>query len=234
MTRINTLDTDIDTDAAKGGKVFGARELTDSAVAALDSPGSMKVSSILMQDTVAAGAVSVAPGLRPGSLAGRTALFANPYLDGKEEALAVDGSGNLTYLQRDAAETGWLQTDVTADGKVVKAREVVVVVHPQDMSVWAIYSPDKAGAPQALRLQSTTVADGTACRWEARTNVIAPVDPKQPPTTWLSHLHVYYQDRTPIITAMDATGHVVTIAAAFGNLTTDRFGYTVHPGRHPR
>lgn len=224
MTKHNTLDV-LEPGVEDKGR---AGEVRDSALQALATPGSTKVSSLLMEDTVAAGDVSIASGLRPGSLRGTAALFANPFLDGKEEALAIDGAGYLTYLQRDAAETGWLQTDVTAAGKKIKAHEVVVVVHPQDLSVWAVYSPE-GGGPRTLRLQSAKVAGGTACRWDTVANVIVPADPSQPPNTRLSHLHVFYQDRTPIVTAIDATGHVVTIPAVFDNMATRRFGYTVHP-----
>ncbi len=227
MTRIETekADTHDAFDTAGPGGPGG------SASAALDAPGSTKVSSILMQDAVPAGAVSLAHGAQAGKLDGKAALFANPFLDGKEEAVAVSEKGELTYLQRDSTDTGWLQTKIkAADGKTtITAREVVVVVHPQDAAIYAIYTPDAAGAPQALRLVSTRVAGRPAtCRWEPRAGVVAPAA-GQPAPTGLSRLHVYYQNRTPIITAMNTDSHVVSIAAVFDNLTVNRFLATTLP-----
>jgi hypothetical protein len=110
-----------------------ALRLDDPAATVLAGPGSTRVSCSLMQDMVTAREVSVGGRSKPGSLAGRVAPFANPFPDGKEEALIVDGKGKLTYLRRVPTVTRWRQDVLKdADGKDLLASEVVVVVHSQD------------------------------------------------------------------------------------------------------
>ena len=134
--------------------------LTEAPSLALDGPGSASVSCLLMEDAVAADAVKVASS-NGGVLTGRVALFANPFLDGKEEALAVDDKGFLTYLQRTESSTGWAQRPVTGGAAgPLQAAAVVVVVHPLDLSIWAIYSPRAGGPLQALRLVGPGSAAG--------------------------------------------------------------------------
>src|SRR4051794_12887229 len=80
-----------------------APDPSNTAASALDNPGSVSVSCLLMQDALAANIVSMAAG------DATVALFANPYLGGKEEALIVDETGHLSYLRRASSETGWSQ-----------------------------------------------------------------------------------------------------------------------------
>lgn len=191
------------------------------------SPVSTRTDCLLMQDAVASGAVSAAPGTRPGTLAGVTALFANPYLGGKEEALIVAGNGALTYLQRDATDTGWLQSTVTGGGKdPIKATEVVVVIHPQDLTVWAVYSPAAAGPPRAMRLVATTDGAETTCAWVEQPGAISPGS--GPAVSGLHHMYVYYDVRSPLITALDSkSGSIVSILISVGNAS--RFHTQVYP-----
>lgn len=220
---------------------LGTVGLADPPSTALNGPGSTKVSCLLMQDALPAAAVSIAPASRPGTLAGKAALFANPYLDGKEEALVVDDSGHLTYLRRAATGTGWLQSPVTGAGDAtadaaeagdaadaadaLAAGEVVVVIHPQDLTVWALFTPGAGGPPQALQLVPDTKQGVTTCAWQARPGVIGP---SQPAVTGLSHLFVDYDGRGPVVTAMDtASGRAAAITASIG--TAFRFISFVMP-----
>jgi hypothetical protein len=57
-------------------------------------PGSFRVSAMLMQDAVPAEVVQVHSGPN------QVALFANPVLEFREEALVIDNNGHLTYLRR--------------------------------------------------------------------------------------------------------------------------------------
>ena len=128
--------------------------------ASLNTPGSTEVSCLLMQDAVATNVLSAAKGSRPGSLAGKVALFSNPFLNGQEEAVVINAEGQLTYLRRAATPTGWEQSPITGvvhgqgsggTPPVLTATEVVVVVHPKDLTVWALYQP-ATGEAQALQL----------------------------------------------------------------------------------
>jgi hypothetical protein len=188
--------------------------LGDAPSAALNAPGSTTVSCLLMQDAVATGKVSVGPSQRPGTLDGTAALFANPYLDGKEEALVVNESGHLAYLRRAVTDTGWDQTELTdVSGQVIPAREVVVVVHPQDLEIWAVYTPLPDGPPQALQLAATTVNGVTTCAWKQVPDTIQPLSGT---VTGLRNLYVYYDGRTPIVTGFDLSGHVFIIQCKTG------------------
>ncbi|OLE28279.1 MAG: hypothetical protein AUG49_02875 [Catenulispora sp. 13_1_20CM_3_70_7] len=181
---------------------FGSSAAPD---AVLDLPGSAKVSCLLMEDAVAAGQVSV------GSGDGKVALFANPFLDGKEEALVVTGSGALTYLRRTGSETGWEQSPVVfADGEPVSAVEVVVVQHPQDLTLWAVFVAGADGQPHALQLAGPAADEGP-CTWEYRREALS-LAATLPVLNTLSHLSVFYDGRAPHITAIDpVTGNIATI-----------------------
>src|SRR5690348_4388729 len=89
----------------------------------LATPGSFQVSTLLMEDAVPARTVLVHPGQ------GRyEALFANPFLEGAEEALVIDTDSSLTYLRRSGkSDTGWEQTPVA---KAPKCAQVMTAVHP--------------------------------------------------------------------------------------------------------
>ncbi|MGP0049323.1 MAG: hypothetical protein ACLPZR_10830, partial [Solirubrobacteraceae bacterium] len=202
--------------------------LTDPPSTALASPGSTRVSCLLMQDAVAANAVSAA-GSRAGSMAGKVALFSNPYLDGKEEALVVDAGGRLTYLRREATETGWLQSPVTGGGReALAAGEVVVVVHARDLSVWALYTPGATGAPQALQLVASTKSGVTSCDWRAVPGAI--VTDSGHAFTGLSHLYVFYDnDRFPVVTGIDSGTGCVVVLRALTNPGSTWFAQDVLP-----
>jgi hypothetical protein len=181
-----------------------------------------------MQDAVAADVVSVAPGPVAGSLAGTVALFANPFLDGKEEALAVDNLGQLTYLQRRGTSTGWQQSPVTGGGtEPIMAAEVVVVVHPRDLTYWAIYAAKSGGKPQALQLVSATVDGVLSCSWQAVPAAI--LIATEPEVTGIGKLYTYYDGRTPCVTGLDPkTGQVVAITVAMTGI--HRFACTAFKG----
>lgn len=198
----------------------GRAKLADPApTTALTTPGSTKVSSLLMQDTVTANIVSVAPSLSVGTLTGKVALFANPYLDGKEEALVINTDGELTYLRRADTETGWRQEAVTDGTKsAIKAAEVVVVVHPTDLTVWAICTSPPDGRAQALQL--VKAAKGGAITWQSVPGAIKSGIPGG--SLAISRLYVYYDSRTPYITGISPDGgSVMTITAERGS--PDRF-----------
>lgn len=183
--------------------------------AVLDLPGSAEVSCLLMQDAVAADVVSVRSG------GGTVALFANPFLDGKEEALVVDESGELTYLRRTGSQTGWEQSPVVGDdGKSVSAREVVVVRHPQDRTLWAIYSDGATARPRGLRLVSTPTGDGAATStWQADPHVVDLGGGSG--VRGVSHLYTYYDGRSPVIVCTEVTtGKIINILV--GSVRTTR------------
>ncbi|WP_007507242.1 putative Ig domain-containing protein [Pseudofrankia saprophytica] len=188
--------------------------LGDSPTSALDGPGSTRVSSPLMQDAVRAGGLDVGPSKVPGTFAGKIAPFANPFLDGKEEALVVDSRGRLTYLRRGDTETGWQQELVTGGGtEPLEAREVVVVVHPRDLTVWAVYTGAyELVQTSALQLTATTTAGKTTCTWKAVPDSVQFLAPGVFP---LSQLSVYYDDtRVPWITGYESLSRrVVAIQA---------------------
>ena len=124
--------------------------------------GSFRVGTQMMQDAVSASGVSVGAGLY-----NQEALFANPFKDGREEALVINLDNQLTYLERtDASGTGWIQALVQVTGGTTFA-EVVVAVHP-DQSVWAFCVPSggKAAVQAFLLTKTGEKADGTAlCGW---------------------------------------------------------------------
>ncbi|WP_131748904.1 hypothetical protein [Frankia sp. Cppng1_Ct_nod] len=192
--------------------------LSDPASTALAGPGSTQVSCLLMQDAVAAKVLSAAQGANPGILTGKVALFANPFLDGKEEALVVDTNDRLTYLQRSPTETSWLQVLVTDSTGVLKADEVVVVVHPRDLTIWAIYTPGKGGPPEALKLVATTKDGVTSCSWQSLPDMIT--GGLGYPVVGLSKISVSYDARTPWITGIDtSTGRVVAVSAMMSGIS---------------
>ncbi|MFG1663897.1 hypothetical protein [Streptomyces sp. Y7] len=136
--------------------------VADETTAAPITPGSFSVTTQMMQDAVRAIGVSVGDGIN------QEALFANPFKEGREEALVITPAGKLTYLQRtESSDTGWEQQEV-ADAPLVA--EVLAVVHPSG-EVWAICSP-RDGAARAfgmvLMLESGT-AGTTQCSWSNRT-----------------------------------------------------------------
>ncbi len=185
----------------------------EEASAALNGPGSIKVSCLLMQDAIAANVLSIAPGAQTGLYTGSVALFANPFLSGKEEAVVIDVDGRLTYVRRADTETGWAQTPLTrTGGSVIYAKEVVVVVHSRDLSIWAVYISAVDNLPRCMRLTSTTDGGATVCEWE---DIPSGIDfGGRFEVMSVGKLHVYYDSRTPCITGYDAeTGRVVEIAA---------------------
>ncbi|MEV8434916.1 hypothetical protein [Streptomyces chartreusis] len=115
----------------------------------------------MMQDAVRAIGVAAGDGIN------QEALFANPFKEGREEALVITPEGKLTYLQRtESSGTGWEQQDVNG---APLAAEVVIAVHPSG-EVWAICSArDGSDRPFAMVL---TLDGGTAgttrCSWEHR------------------------------------------------------------------
>lgn len=187
-------------------------ELTDPAAAALDGPGSTSVSCLLMQDVIAAEELKVAVGR------GSVALFANPYRKGKEEALVVDSKGRLTYLERAGAEadTGWRQTPVTGGGAApIAAAEVVVVQHPQDLTMWAIVSNGASHTPQALRLVAVTEGGVTTCTWKTTPRAIRFENGRG--AQGVSHMSVSYDGRVPHLTCLDtASGEILAVKTALG------------------
>lgn len=196
--------------------------LADPAATALDGPGSTAVSCLLMEDTVSADAVSVGPG------AGQVGLFANPFLGGRREAVVVDENGFLTYLRRDASGTGWAQARLSGAGGPLAATEVVVVVHPQRLDVWAVYNPKAGGTPRALRLTGPA-GDESPCTWQEVPGAVTVLNGKQ--VNGLARMNVYYHGRQPVISAMDTrTGDLVTVWAKTGAGNGVFFGCLV-PGR---
>lgn len=214
------------TPARGAGRRAGRTGLTDSPGLALDGPGSTSVSCLLMQDAVAADTVSVAPS-QGGSLTGKAALFANPFLKGKEEALIVDDTGHLSYLQRDLSSTGWAQTPVGDNaGAPLSAAAVVVVVHPIDLSVWAIYSPGGGGQLQALRLIAPE-AEGTGlCSWQAMPGALP--DLHMVSVTLMSVS--YESGRSPRIFGLDTVrGDIIHAWPTISNDGIVKFGMEVIP-----
>ncbi|NUP47415.1 MAG: hypothetical protein HOW97_08880 [Catenulispora sp.] len=134
------------------------------------TPGSFRVSTQLMQDVLPADEVSVGTGPN------QEALFSNPFKETREEALVLNSSGLLTYLQRTGdSVTGWQQTEVEAAGGATFA-EVVVAVH-MDGDVWAFCSPQDG----TKDLQTFVLTPGdaqpdgtTACTWTARAATATP------------------------------------------------------------
>jgi hypothetical protein len=112
------------------------------------APASTSVSTTLMEDAVPASVLSVDIGKK-----NQVALFANPYKEGQEEALLIDESGKLTYLQRTSTSaTGWAQTPVPnippAPAKTVT--EVVAIIYTPLQEVWAAcVDSERAPCPQA-------------------------------------------------------------------------------------
>jgi hypothetical protein len=186
---------------------FGSQQTPD---AVLDLPGSATVSCLLMQDVIAADVVLVGSGYAP------VALFANPFLDGQEEALIVDDQGMLTYLRRTGSDTGWEQAPVVgADGQAIAATEVVVVRHPQDLTFWAVYVARADGKPRALQLAGPQ-AGGELCTWEDWPDAVYMV-PERPGLNTLSRLSVFYDGPTPHITAIDSvTNNIVSLIPRTG------------------
>ncbi|MFD9981629.1 hypothetical protein ACFWZJ_14775 [Streptomyces massasporeus] len=117
----------------------------------------------MMQDAVRAVGVSAGDGIN------QEALFANPFKQGREEALVVTPTGKLTYLQRtESSGTGWEQQDVEG---VPPVAEVLAVVHPSG-EVWAICScADGDASPFGMVLTVQAETAGTAqCAWVHRTD----------------------------------------------------------------
>jgi Putative Ig domain len=195
--------------------------LSDPPSTVLNGPGSTTVSCLLMQDAVAADEVSL------GSGSGAVALFANPFLDGKEEALIVNEKGHLTYLRRTASETGWLQSTLDFGAGPVTAAEVAVVVHPQDLTLWALYTAGPTGLPLAAELTSKTDGGVTTCAWEPRPGTVR-LDASGPVYNGISRLFVSYDERRPWITGIDpATGNIVGVITTTADPKGVRFSLAV-------
>ncbi|MCY1018161.1 Ig domain-containing protein [Pyxidicoccus sp. MSG2] len=173
----------------------------------LGRPGSATVSCLLMQDAVAADELSIKDGH------GTVALFANPFRGGKEEALIVDTEGHLTYLERAGSETGWRQLPVLGEkAAAVRATEVIVVVHPQDFTLWAIYNGGNGNGPQALRLSSTDDKGDVLCTWTDVPRAVRSVDGSG--VSGVRNMFVYYDGTNPYVTAIDAgNGSVLKLDA---------------------
>jgi hypothetical protein len=170
-------------------------------------PGSFRVGTQLMQDAVTAEGVSVGEGRY-----NQEALFANPFKDGREEALIINIGNELTYLARtDDPGTGWAQAPVQAAGKATFA-EVVVAVHP-NRTVWAFCLPSgSATAPQVFLLTKTgEKPDGTAlCAWVAAPG---PVSANALPA--MSSLCVSYtQGSVPVVLGRGGGGGLSCVAVS--------------------
>ncbi|MFD5016655.1 hypothetical protein [Streptomyces chartreusis] len=125
----------------------------------LTIPGSFQVSTMLMEDSVPAGAVSVRLGRN------QKALFSNPFKEGVVEALVIEGDrGHLTYLERSGdSTTGWRQNEVTS----APLDEVVIAEHP-DGSLWAFGATPAGSQPWDIRKLEVVQRnpDGTVvCAW---------------------------------------------------------------------
>lgn len=187
--------------------------LGDPPAAALEGPGSTKVSCQLMEDVVEAAEVFVADG------AGKVGLFANPFLDGREETLVIDPDGFLWYLRRTPTETGWDQEAVKdARGAAMKAKEVVVVLHPRNLTLWAIVAPhdsDATGELKTLRLVSESDAETgkiTGWKWAAESAAITYLGSKPLKT---SRLYLDYVGRLPMVVATTQSGSLVRLGAVY-------------------
>ncbi|GAA3255407.1 hypothetical protein GCM10010532_104800 [Dactylosporangium siamense] len=154
-----------------------------------------------MQTAIASDVVSVATG------ANRVALFANPFRDNREEALIVDATNKLTYLQRSGSDSGWEQTPLN-----VAAEEVVTVVHRRDLSVWAVYTVP-GDRPAALRLTRSVTNGVTTCAWEAVSGAIAFQDGPLRPNVSLTGLTVAYNGVEGIVSGLVAGRHAVATLA---------------------
>jgi hypothetical protein len=92
---------------------------------------------MLMEDAVPAGVLSV-----DMTKKNQVAMFANPYKEGKEEALIINESGKLTYLQHASdSATGWTQAEISAfpppPVQSYPLTEVVAFVYTPLQEVWA-------------------------------------------------------------------------------------------------
>ncbi|MFG3283231.1 hypothetical protein [Streptomyces sp. NPDC048111] len=166
------------------------------------TPGSFTVSAQLLQDAVAANGVSVGDGAY-----NQEALFANPFKDGREEALVIDEGNFLTYLQRtDTSDTGWAKSQVVDDSSTAYSlAEVVVVRHPSG-DMYAVCSPQSASEPAfCLKLVlSERLADGTAmCTWTDKLEF-----PSVPSTYARSLCVSYAPDTGPVVLAGGRGGGV--------------------------
>jgi hypothetical protein len=171
---------------------------SDPENSTIGDPASTTVKSLLMEDAVSAEAVSVRQGIN------QEAVFANPYLDGKEEALLIDDTGHLSYLRRTAlSDTGWQQEQVTGGAKnePLPAREIVVVVHHSDLTVWAIMI-DPVGKPRPLELTAESSDGVSTCRWIYHHEGVAWRSPHQP-LGIASQLSVHYDGKVPWIIGLD-------------------------------
>ncbi|MET8753250.1 hypothetical protein ABZW32_24615 [Streptomyces sp. NPDC004667] len=196
------------------------RSTTDAGAQAIGpQPGSVVSSSLLMQDCLAPGGVDAAAGEN------RIALFANPFANGAEEALVISAEGVLTWLRRsENTGSGWEQTPALLSGTSapVRAQEVVVVVHPFDLSVWALYtSPPGDGACTlaAARLTGTSANGLTASRWQAADPLVSPV-----PVVGISKLRLFYDGTTPHVFGLNPVGdHFWHIRAGSARTTVPAF-----------
>lgn len=177
--------------------VAGADEV---GIDPLSGPGSTTVTSTLMEDTATAASVSILLGSGQDSLVGKVAPFANPLLDYKEEALVINKLGELTHLRR--GDQGWRQRALLdAQGNVIKTAEVVVVVHPFDLRLIAVY-PDADGVPQLLELVKSDETGGS-WRWRG--------GPSGSPIR-IKMMYVFYSGRVPAVTGIDPkTGSIVSL-----------------------
>ena len=173
---------------------------------------STAASSVLMEDAISSDVISVRSGAGRVGGQNQMALFANPFLEGKEEALAIDEAGELTYLRRTGDGTGWKQEKVPSlSGAPIAAEEVVVIVHHRELSVWALYSDHQPvhsmdeSPVKALRLVSQTSGGVTTCQWQVSPAAVVP-DPTIPAegnSTGVVALQVNYAGRKPWVFGMD-------------------------------
>lgn len=176
---------------------MSAITLTDPEISGISDPASTQVKSILMQESVSADQVSVRKGVN------QEAVFANPFLNGKEEALFVDDTGHLQYLRRADTETGWLVEPVRGGSKddPLPCREIVVVVHHGDLTVWGIMI-DPYGKPRGLELETVTVDGARTCQWRYHHEAVTWVSSQ--PLGIASQLSVWYDEKVPWVSGLDA------------------------------
>jgi hypothetical protein len=169
--------------------VRGPRAANEDVVidSSLRGPGSFSVSTQLMQDAVPAVGVSVGSG--PYN---QEALFANPFKDGREEALVINAQDQLTYLQRsEASDTGWVQEPVPGVSGALS--EVVTAVHP-NRSVWAFCVPAPGAGGVVGPLQALVLSGGDGrSSWSAVPDFIAN------PCTSRSLCVSYTSDAGPVV-----------------------------------
>lgn len=164
-------------------------DAAEPATNSVQTPAYLQFGTSLMEDLVPADVVDASDGEN------KVALFANPFAEGTEEALVIDSAGYLTYVKRDLSlATGWTQSRLYDSGAWITATEVVVIVHPADLSVWAVVA-DATKALKTLQL--------TAGSWQANSSAIAWAEgltlDNRP-----EHLSVYYDNNVPFVFGVDS------------------------------